>query len=47
MIPRIHPTCETCGEDTMCVNTVMVTRLEVFCGNEKCPQFVQSFWVER
>jgi hypothetical protein len=39
-------TCKECGAELE-VNTIKIMEQEVFCPNEACPLFVQSFWVER
>lgn len=38
------PLCGVCGEDYITVNTYMVYKVELFCANDKCPDFVKTFW---
>lgn len=41
------PSCEVCGEDYLTYNTYKVYEVELFCGNDQCSAFVQTFWVKK
>jgi hypothetical protein len=41
-----EPTCTLCGE-LLAEDTLMIGRRAVFCPNDECEKFAQSFWVER
>jgi len=40
------PCCTSCGTPLQ-VDTLMIARRAMFCPFVNCPQFAQSFWVER
>ena len=38
--------CKACGKLRV-ENTRMVYKLEIYCPNDKCPDFARSIWVDR
>ena len=41
-----EPTCKECGAPLE-TDILKIEELSVFCPNEECDYFAQSFWIER